>query len=116
MMANASHALDQLRYSRQGPQVGAEAMGVGAGPQGPVHLLELRRPEARFAPGSACPLEPRSPLRFPCVIPVVGGDSGNAQRLRHPSLRFATREQPRGLEPTRFQRGKIPWRSGHASA
>jgi hypothetical protein len=31
-------------------------------------------------------------------------------------LRFATREQPRGVQPTRLHRGKIPCGCGHASA
>ena len=52
---------------------------------------------------------------FPRVVPVVRTDARDAELLGHRRLRFPSREQPRGVQPARFQRDKISSGCGHAS-
>jgi len=120
MMCDAGEALDQGRDARQRPQRRREPMRLGAGPQRAFDPSQLPRPEPRLAARPARRFQPLPPLGAPGLIPVIRGRSRHAQLPRHRGLRFAPREQPRGLEPARFQRSKIPTgsaaRSWHESA
>ena len=82
----------------------------------PLHLGQLRGVQPGLPARAAGAFEPGPPVGLPRVVPVVGTDPGDSQRLRHRHLRFATREQPRGVQPTRLHRGQIPCSRGHASA
>lgn len=118
VMAHLGEPLDDLRHPGQRPEIRAEARGARTGAQGLLDFRPLRRPELWLAARSACGLQRPPAVLLPGVIPVVGGHPRDAQRPGHGPLRHALREQPRRLEPTRFQGGKIPagssW-SGHAS-
>lgn len=105
MVSHPGQRLDERGDPRQGPQVGAEAVRARPPSQRPVHGRELPRLQLRLPARAARPFEPGPSLRLPCMEPVVGTDSGDAQSLRHGPLRFATREQPRGFQPTRLHRG-----------
>jgi hypothetical protein len=118
VMADLGETLDDLRHPGQRPEVGAEPRGAGAGAQRLLDRRQLRRPELGLPPRAAGRLEPSAARLLPRVVPVMGGHSRHSQCPRHCALRLALREQSRRLEPTRFQRRKIPaqsnW-SGHAS-
>lgn len=116
MVSDARQPLDHFGDPRQGPHIGAEAMRPRARAQRSLDRRELRRLQLWLPAHAARPLEPGPALRLPRMEPVVGTDPGDTQRLRHRPLRFATREQPRGVQPTRLHRGKIPCECGHASA
>ncbi len=107
MMRDPREALDQLGDARQRPQRRREPMRLGAGPQRAFEAPQFGGPEPRLAarPGR---FQPRPPLGAPSLIPVIRGGRRHVQPPRHRGLRFATREQLRGLQPTRFQRSKIP--------
>ena len=66
--------------------------------------------QLRLAAGPPRPFEPGPALRLPRVVPVVCALPRHAKGLGHGRLRRATREQPRRLQPARFQRGNIPVR------
>jgi hypothetical protein len=83
-------------------------MSPGALEQGGFDPRELWRLEPRLAPRTACCLQSRTALVLPGVIPTVGGRPRRSKRAGYGRLRFAAREQTRGLVPTRFQRSKIP--------
>jgi hypothetical protein len=118
VMADLGKPLDDLRHPGQRPQIRLEARDLGPGPQRPLDLRQLRRPELRLAARSARGLQGPATVLLPGVKPVMGGDPRDSQRACHGALRLVLREQARRSEPTRFQRGKIPARSswsGHAS-
>jgi hypothetical protein len=115
MVADSGQPLDHFGDSRQGPEIGAESVRPRAIPQRPLHPGQLRGLQSRPPARAAGALEPGPSLGLPRMEPVVGTDPGDAQRLRHCHLRFATREQPRGVQPTRLHRGQIPCGCGHAS-
>lgn len=108
VVPHAREPLDERGHPRHCPQLRGEPMSPGALPQRGVDPRELRRLEPRLAPGPAGRLQGRAPGVLPGVIPAVGGRPRRAQRAGHGRLRFAAREQTRGLVPTRFQRSKIP--------
>jgi len=108
VVPHAREPLDERGHPRQRPQLRGEPMSPGALPQRGFDPRELRRLEPRLAPGPAGGLQGRAPVVLPGVIPAVGGRPRRAQRAGHGRLRFAAREQARGLVPTRFQRSKVP--------
>lgn len=116
MVPDAGEALDDVGDPRERPQIGPKAMRRRPSSHSPFYGRQRFGSQPRLAPGSARPLQPRSALAFPRVVPVVRTDPRHAERPGHRRLRFASREQPRGLQPARFQRGQIPSESGHASA
>jgi hypothetical protein len=116
MVSDARQALDDGGDPRQGPQIGAKAQRRRAGPERPFHGSQGVGVQLRLAAGPPRALQPRAAPDLPRVVPVVRADPRHAKLLGHRRLRFASREQPRGLQPARFQRGKIPSGSGHASA
>jgi len=119
MMAHPRQSFDDHRHAGQRPEVRAEPIRARPRAQCLLDLRQLRRPELGLAAGAPGGLERRPPIGVPGVIPVVGGHPRDPQGPRHRSLRYAPRKQSGRLEPTRFQRGKIPARtrrSGHASA
>ena len=116
MVSHPGHPLDDLGDTRQRPEVGGEAVRPRTRPERPLHRQELRRIQLRLATQPARTFEARAPVRLPRVEPVVGTHARDAQCLRHGRLRFAPREQPRGLQPTRLHRGTISCGCGHASA
>jgi hypothetical protein len=119
VMAYPRQSRDDGRHPGQCPEVRAESVHARPRAQRLFDRRQLRRPELGLAPRAARRLEPRAPVGVPRVIPVVGRHRRDPQRPRHRSLRLAPREQPCRLEPTGFQRGKIPARtrwSDHASA
>ena len=115
MVSDPGQPGDQFGDSRQGPQIGAESARPRAIPQRSLHPGQLRGVQSRLPTRAARAFEPRPSLGLPRVEPEVGTDPGDPQRLRHRHLRFATREQPRGVQPTRLHRGQIPCGRGHAS-
>lgn len=116
MVPDAGQALDHFGDARQRPQIGAKPLRRRAGPERPCHGGQGGGVQLRLAAGPPRALQPPSALDLPRVVPVVRTDPRHAKLLRHGRLRRASREQPRGLQPARFQRGKIPSGSGHASA
>ena len=116
MVPHAGQALDDGRDPRQRPQIGAEPLRRRAGPERPFHGSQGVGVQLRLAASPPRALQPRAASDLPRVVPVVRADPRHAKLLGHRRLRFASREQPRGLQPARFQRGKIPSGSGHASA
>ena len=116
VMAHSRQPLDDCRHAGQGPEIRAEAVHARSRAQRLLDRRQLLRLEPGLAPGAARRLESGAPMGVPGVIPVMRGHRRDPQGPRHRSLRRAPREQSCGLEPTRFQRGKIPAsRSGHAS-
>jgi len=99
---------DDGRDPGHGPQRGGEAVGRGAFQQRRLHLGPLLAVETRLAAGPADRLQPPPAFRLPRVIPPMRGRAADAQLPRHGDLRHAPTKQPRGLEPPRFQRRKIP--------
>jgi hypothetical protein len=108
VVLHAGEPLDERRHARQCPQRRGEPMSPGALEQRGFDPSELRRLEPRFAPGPASGLQGRAAVVLPGVVPAVGGRPRRTQRAGDGRLRCAAREQTRGLEPTRFQRSKIP--------
>jgi hypothetical protein len=100
--------LDERGHARQRPQFRGEPMGSGSLKQRRFDPRELRRLEPRLAPRTAGCLQRLAALVLPGVIPAMGRRPRRAKRASNGRLRFAAREQPRGLVPTRFQRSKIP--------
>lgn len=116
MVPDSGQALDHLGCAGQRPQIGAKPMRARTGPERPGHGGQRVGIQLRLAAGPPRGLQPRSALRLPRVVPVVRTDPRHAKLLGHGRLRRASREQARRLQPARFQRGKIPSGSGHASA
>lgn len=119
VIADAGQTGDDRRDARQRPQVGGEAVGLGAAPQGPVDLGQLLPLQPWLAPGAPGGFEPGSALGLPGPIPAAGRHGRDVQRPGDGGLRLATREQPRGLKPACFQRVEVPagtTRSRHHSA
>ena len=119
MMAHPRQSLDDRRHPGQRPEIRAESVHTRPRAQRLLDRRQLLRLELGLAPRAARRFEPRAPVGVPGVIPVVGCHRRNPQGPRHHSLRLALRKQSGSLEPTRFQRGKVPARtrwSGHASA
>jgi hypothetical protein len=116
MVPDARESRDDLRDPRQRPQIRAEPLRGRAGSERPFDHGHRRGAELRFAPGPPRALQPQPAPALPRMVPVVRTDPRHAELLGHRRLRFASREQPRGLQPARFQRGKIPSGCGHASA
>jgi len=116
VVSDVGQPLDQFGHPRQRPEVGREALRARTRSKRALHGHQLRRVQLRLPARTTGTFETVSPVRLPGVEPVVGTDPGHSQRFRHRHLRFATREQPRGLQPTRLHRGKIPCGCGHASA
>ncbi len=119
MMAHPRQSLDDRRHPGQRPEVRAEPIRARPRAQRLLDLHQVLGSELGLAPGAPGGFEPRAPVRVPGVIPVVRGHRRDPQGPRHRPLRRAPRKQSGRLEPTRFQRGKIPARtswSDHASA
>lgn len=116
MVSDVGQPLDQFGHARQGPEIGRKAVRARTRSERTLHARQLRRVQLRLPAGAAGAFQTIPALRLPAVEPMVGTDPGYSQRLRHRHLRFATREQPRGFQPTRLHRGKIPCGCGHASA
>lgn len=119
MMAHPRQSLDDRRHAGQRPEVRAESVHARTRAQRLLDRRQLLGPKPGLAPGAPGGFEPRAPVRVPGVIPVVSGHRRDPQGARHRPLRLAPRKQSGSLEPTRFQRGKIPARtswSGHVSA
>jgi len=116
MVSDARQPFDDGGNPRQGPQIGAKPLGRRAGPERPFHGRQGGGVQLWLAAGPARALQPRPASDLPRVVPVVRADPRHAKLLGHRRLRCASREQPRGLQPARFQRGKIPSGSGHTSA
>ncbi len=108
MVPHAREPLDERGHPRQCPQLRGEPMSPGALEQRGCDPRELRRLEPRLAPRPPGGLQGQAPGGLPGVIPAVGGRPRRAQRAGHGRLRFAAREQTRGLVSTRFQRSKVP--------
>jgi hypothetical protein len=116
MVSDARQLLDDRGDPRQGPQIGTKALRRRAGPECPFHGSQSFGMQPRLAAGPPRALQPRAAPDLPRMVPMVRADSRHAKLLGYRRLRCASREQPRGLQPARFQRGKIPSGSGHASA
>jgi hypothetical protein len=116
MVPHTGESLDDHGDSRQRPQVGAEAVRFRTRADRPLHLGQLRGTQPRLAARAPGAFEPRPAVGLPGVEPVMRTDPCDAQRLGHCPLRFAAREQPRGLQPTRLHRGQISCGRRHASA
>ena len=112
MVPDPREPLDQLGDPRQGPEVGAESVRPWPIPQRSLHPSQLRGVQPGLPARTTRAFEPRPPLGRPRMEPVVRTDPGYSQRLRHRHLRFATREQPRGLQPTSLRPG-LPFRQTH---
>ena len=116
MVSDAGQPRDDGGDPRQGPQIGAKPLGRRASPERPFHGRQGVGIQLRLAARPSRALQPRPASDFPRVVPVVRADPRHAKLLGDRRLRCASREQPRGLQPARFQRGEIPSGSGHASA
>ncbi len=116
MVSDARQPRDDRGDPRQGPQIGAKPLRRRASPERPFHGRQGVGVQLWLAAGPSRALQPRTASGLPRVVPVVRADPRHAKLLGHRCLRGASREQPRGLQPARFQRGKIPSGSGHASA
>jgi len=108
VVPHAREPLDERGHARQRPQLRGEPMSPGAFEQCGFDPRELRRLEPWLAPRTAGGLQGRAAFVPPGVIPAMGGRPRRAKSAGHARLRFAAREQTRGLVPTRFQRSKIP--------
>lgn len=116
MMPHARQALDDRRHARQGPQIGTEPLRPRPRPQGALDLRQLLRVELGLPARAPCGFESPRALRAPRLMPVIHRRGRHAQRARHGALRLAPGEQPGGLQPPCFQRGKIATRlGGHVS-
>lgn len=116
MVSDARQPRDDRGDPRQGPQIGAKPLRRRARPERPFHGRQGVDVQLRLAASPARALQPRTASGLPRVVPVVRTDPAHPKLLGHRRLRGAAREQPRGLQPACFQRGKISSRSGHASA
>jgi hypothetical protein len=116
MVSDTGEPLDELGDTRQCPDIGAEPLRAWARSQRALDRRELRGIQLGFPPRASCPSQPGPALCLPRMEPVVGTDPRDSQRYRYRYLRFATREQPRGFQPTRLHRGQIPCGCRHASA
>lgn len=116
MVPDSGHALDHLGCARQRPQIGAKPLRRRTSPERSGDGGQGVGVQLRLAARPPRALQPRSALGLPRVVPVMRTDPRHAKLLGHGRLRRASREQARRLQPARFQRGKIPSGSGHASA
>jgi hypothetical protein len=119
MILHARQPFDECRDARQGPQIRAEAVLLGTPEQFALDTRELPRIEPRLPAQPARRFQPLPAALAPGVIPPMRRLPTDRETPHDRGLRLALREQPRGLEPARFQRGNVPplprWR-GHASA
>lgn len=116
VIANPRQPLDHRGDPRQRPELGGKAMGARTLSQRGVDTRQLPMVQPRLAPGPAGTLQRRSTFRFPGVIPPMRRHAAHAEGPGDGRLRLASGEQPRGLEPSRLQRSKIPTSSGHGTA
>ena len=116
MVPYAGEALDDVGHARQRPEIGAKPLRRRARPERPFHRGQGRDAELGLASRPARALQSGAAPGFPRVVPVVRTDARDAELLGHRRLRFPSREQPRGVQPARFQRDKISSGCGHASA
>jgi hypothetical protein len=86
VVPDAREPIDDLGNARQRPDIGGKPLRARPGAQGLLHLRELRRIQLRLPPGPAGAFESRPAALFPGVVPVVRGDPGDSQRLRHHDL------------------------------
>jgi hypothetical protein len=106
--------LDELGDARQGPQVRLEPVRTRPVPQrrvDPGQLLMVQ-PGPPTQPADRCQAVPT--VLFPRLVPVVRRLAADSKRRDHHGLRRPPSEQARRCEPTRLQRGDLPF-SGHVS-
>lgn len=116
VVVHARQPLDDGGDPGERPQLGGKAMHAGALPQRGVDARQLPAIEPRFASRPSGAFQRRAALRPPCVIPTMRRHPAHAEGTRYRRLGLAPGEQPRGLEPPRFQRSKIPTSSWHVTA
>lgn len=79
----AGQIFDQMRDSRQRPQVGFIAALHRAGEERSTNRLQLRRREAGLAAGRPSALETVAALGLLNLVPVMGGLSANPEPASH---------------------------------
>lgn len=118
VILDARQACDHRRHARQGPQIGTESVGGRPAAQGRIEARQLLRVQPRLPARPPGRFQAYPAVGLPGAIPPTGRHRRHIQHAGHSRLRFAAREQPRGLEPSCFQRGEIPsgtTRSRHGS-